>query len=69
MSTVQWDNVFSDSNAAFLLRNFVEGSTGLRTAIRGLSSSSARTELYRLEKRGVAAARRSVRSVLSRRGY
>jgi len=67
MVSVQWDQVFSNRRAVDLLRDFADNKRGFRNVIRSLKPS-ARTELYRLEREGVATARKTIRNVMKTRG-
>lgn len=62
--SVQWDQVFADPKAVSLLQQFVAGDRGFRGTIRSFRRDTARTELYRLERAGVASARSRVKSAL-----
>lgn len=68
MVSTNWDSVFSARNGVTLLRSFINGEVGLRSAIRQLESASGRAELYRLERSGVATAKRRIQDALRRRG-
>lgn len=65
--SVNWDVVFSDRRASQLLSAFVEGERGYRATTRTFKSATARTELYRLERSGVATAKRRIKRELSNR--
>lgn len=67
MSGTNWSVVLRDPNSVAFLDSFVRGERGLRSVIENVQNRNARTELYRLERRGAKRARNVVRRALRER--